>query len=173
MNPLSEIVNKNTFSRIRRNHALEHATLNVLNSRRRGGSPLAGYSDAFGFWIVGTVSTEELHLAANQALSRLQAGERELAIHPNCGTNFVVTGILAGTAAWLGMLGMEKSWRDRLDRLPNVILLTTVALILGQPLGLKVQEHVTTDGNPGSLEIVSIEPGQRSGVISHRVITKG
>jgi hypothetical protein len=173
MNVNPVVINKDTISRVRRNHALEHATLNVLSSRRRGGPALAGYSDPFGFWIVGSVSTEELRVAADQALNRLRAGEYNLAIHPNCGTNFVVTGILAGTAAWLGMLGMNKTWRDRLDKLPNVILLTTAALVLGQPLGLKVQEKVTTEGDPGAMEIVRIDANQRAGVITHRVITRG
>ena len=51
------------FSRIRRNHGLEHATLTTLAGRfpRR---PLAGYSDPGGFWIVGNVETEALADAA-------------------------------------------------------------------------------------------------------------
>ena len=80
------------FSRVRRNHALEHATLQVLaeeNPRLR----MAGYSGPKSFWLVGEVDTDKVVDAARQALARMQGGERGLAIHPHCGTNLVTTGM--------------------------------------------------------------------------------
>jgi len=88
------------ISRIRRNHALEHASLQVL-SRRKPRTPLAGFSDWRGITILGNVSTAELQEAVEEARGRLKAGEHLLAIHPNCGTNYATSGILAGFAAWL------------------------------------------------------------------------
>ena len=48
-------------------------------------------------------------------------------------------------------------WRERLERLPLVAVFATVALILAQPLGLTIQRDITTSGDMGALEIVSIE----------------
>ena len=84
-------------SRVRRNHGLEHATLHVL-SRRHPGQPLSGHSDTGGFWLVGNLPTEEVYSAAQEALVRLNAGERSLAVHQNCGTNYVISGSMAALA---------------------------------------------------------------------------
>jgi hypothetical protein len=160
------------FSRLQRNHGLEHATLHMLAETHPHLS-LAGHSDMGGFWILGNVETEELRGAVSEALGRMQNGEHELAVHPNCGTNFVATGALAGLAAWTGMLGAGSSTRDKFERLPIVIGLATIALLAGQPLGLLLQARVTTSGYPGSLEVVDIQASQRGRVRAHRVVTRG
>ncbi|MBN1145843.1 MAG: hypothetical protein JXA78_01205 [Anaerolineales bacterium] len=166
------LLNVAPLSRIRRNHGLEHATLHVLadGKPRR---PLAGHSDLSGFWIIGEVSAEELQAAAGEALRRLQNGEHELAVHPNCGTNIAASGLLAGVAAALGMFGAGRSLRDKLERLPLAVGMATLALILAQPLGLLLQERVTTSGAPLSLEIVEISSNERGRFKAHRVITQG
>jgi hypothetical protein len=160
------------FSRLQRNHGLEHATLHMLAESHPHLS-LAGHSDLGGFWILGNVETEDLRGAVSEALTRMQNGEHDLAIHPNCGTNFVATGALAGVAAWTGMLGSGRSTRDKFDRLPIVIGLATLALLAGQPLGLLLQARVTTSGYPGDLEVVDVEPSQRGKMRAHRVATRG
>jgi hypothetical protein len=103
----------------------------------------------------------------------MRNGESRLAVHPNCGTNFVTGGVLAGAAAGLTMLGAGRRLRDQFDRLPMAIMLATVALILAQPLGLKLQEHVTTSGEPGGLRVVEIRVQKRGAVTTHRVVTAG
>ena len=85
------------FSRIRRNHGLEHATLHVL-AQRHPKISMAGHSNATGFWLLGDVDTEDLSDAIEEALRRMRSGERNLAVHPNCGTNFVSAGTIAGLA---------------------------------------------------------------------------
>jgi hypothetical protein len=159
-------------SHIRRNHALEHATLQVL-ARTNPFLRLAGYSNLGGFWIVGEISTDLLAAAVMEALARLRAGEIGLAIHPNCGTNFVATGFLAGIAGWLGTLGAGSGFRRKLERLPVVIGLVTVTIILANPLGPLLQAKVTTQPDIGNLEVVRIERGMRQQVAIHRVVTKG
>ena len=166
------LVNFAPLSRIRRNHGLEHATLHVL-AEGKPRRPLAGHSDMSGFWIIGEVSTEELQSAVGQALRRLQNGEHELAVHPNCGTNIAASGLLAGAAAALGMFGAGRRTRDKLERLPLAISLATLALIVAQPLGRLLQEQVTTSGLPLSLEIVEISSHESGRFKSHRVITQG
>lgn len=169
MNQLLEIP---VISRIRRNHGLEHATIHVLsdqNPRR----PLAGHSDANGFWILGEVGTEELLEAAQTALSRLNNGERELAVHPNCGTNFATYGTFAGLGAFIALAGSGNRTKDRLERLPLAAVLATFALILAQPLAFRLQRNVTTSGEMHGLKITRITRTFVGNRTAHRILTKG
>ena len=170
MDYLDKVLNFPLFSRIRRNHALEHATLQVL-SRKKPNLMVAGYSDTRGFLIIGAVSTDQLHDAVNEALRRLRSGEESLAIHPNCGTNFATNGIVAGLLGWLAMLGSDRNFKRNLDRLPMVILLVTIGIIIAQPLGPLVQARVTTDGDIAELEVTEITRFERQGTPVHRVKT--
>jgi hypothetical protein len=171
-NDLRGILEYAPVSRVRRNHGLEHATLHVL-AERHPGRPLAGHSDLSGFWIIGDLTAEDLASAIQEARLRLESGESKLAVHPNCGTNFATSGVLAGLAAAVVMFGVGKRARDNLDRLPLAILLATLALIVSQPLGLKLQEHVTTSGAMGLLRVVDIIPRLQGKVTAHRVLTEG
>lgn len=164
------VLNMDILSRIRRNHGLEHATLRVLAERVPSRS-VAGHSDVNGFWILGDVTTAELTSTAQDALRRMQNGEHSLAIHPNCGTNFATSGVMAGMAASLAMFGAGRRWQDKLERVPLAITLATLALIVAQPLGLKFQQTVTTSGDPQGLKILEITQTKRGKMIAHRVIT--
>ncbi len=159
------------FSRIRRNHGLEHATINVL-SEVFPYRPMAGYSYPGGFFIVGDIPTEHLREAALEALSRLNNGERHLAIHPNCGTNFAVAGFLTGLLVWIGMAG-AKTRRQKVERLPLALTLATIGLLASQPLGPKVQERITTSGYPQGLSIEEVFPIRIGRFSVHQVLTKG
>ena len=160
------------ISRTRRNHGLEHATMKVLNNKIPSRN-LGGVSSPQGFTIIGDVSAEEVADAAIEALKRLRAGEADLAIHPNCGTNFAVPGAFAGLAAWLGTLGSGKRFKEKLERLPLMIVLATAALVLTYPLGPKVQERFTISGDPQGLELERVETTIRGGVKMHHVTTRG
>jgi hypothetical protein len=159
-------------SRVRRNHGLEHATLHILSERYPKLS-LAGHSDVNGFWLLGEVPTEEIRSAVDEALSRMNAGEHNLAVHPNCGTNFVTAGTFAGVAASLAMFGAGRRFRDKLERVPLAASMATVALIVAQPMGLLFQERFTTSGYPDKLEVVDILPSRRGRISAHRVTTRG
>ncbi len=171
MTVLEKVIENGPFSRVRHNHALEHATLQVL-AEKNPHLRMAGYSDPRGFWLLGEVSTAEVEEGAQQALDRLKGGESSLAVHPNCGTNLVTTGLLAGSFAWLGMLGAGHNSRDRAERLPLVISLVTLAMLVAQPLGPFIQQHVTTDAAAQGMEIVRVERSQRGEVPLHRVLTR-
>lgn len=170
-NILESILENPLVSRIRRNHGLEHATLQIL-SQRHPKLPLAGHSDGRGFWVLGDVSTEEVRSAVQEAVQRLQAGERNLALHPNCGTNFVTSGILASLAAFVALFGAGRRFRDRLERLPLMASLATIALVVSQPLGMRVQERFTTSSEISTLEVVQIIPSQRGRMKAHHVLTR-
>ena len=171
MSVFEQILNWGPFWRIRRNHGLEHATLQVL-AEKHSNLRMAGYSDPRGFWLIGDIETSQVEEAVHQALSRLRGGERNLAIHPHCGTNLVATGFLAGSAAWVGMLGAGRSWRDRIERWPLIVSLVTLAMVLAQPLGQFLQERVTTSAATSGLEIATIMRSQRGDMPVHRVMTR-
>ena len=153
----------------RRNHGLEHATLNLLSKRQQGS--FSGHSDSRGIWIIGTVSTDLLLETAQEALKRMNAGEHGLAIHPYCGTNFVTTGVVAGSLAWLFTLGRANSFKKKMGRWSLLVMVTTVGAILANPLGFKVQEKITTSGIPGDLAIKQIVRYERNGPMLHRILT--
>jgi hypothetical protein len=157
--------------RIRRNHGLEHATIHLLTEKNPRRS-IAGHSDAGGFWLFGNLTIDETKAAVEEALNRLTAGERQLAVHPNCGTNIVVSGAAAGLFGALSMSGAGKRRGALLERLPLAILLSTLALIVARPLGMRVQEKITTTGDPGNLEVVEIRQSHRGNLVMHRVETR-
>ena len=95
--PLCDNAAMRVLNRIRRNHALEHATLSVLAEGGARGL-MAGYSTSGGFWLVAPAPRRQVQEAASTALRRLSAGESRLAISPSCGTNFAVATLLAGLA---------------------------------------------------------------------------
>jgi hypothetical protein len=159
------------FSRIRRNHGLEHATLHVL-AQRFPNTPLAGHSDSWGFWILGDIPLENILEAAQNALQRLQTGQKQLAVHPNCGTNFATAGVFAGFSAWLVLAGVGNRWRDRLERLPLAIVLATLGVLVARPLGQIVQEKWTTSGTPEGLQIVSARLSRRGAIQAVRILTR-
>ena len=165
------ILDMPVLSRIRRNHGLEHATINILSERfpyRR----LAGYSFPGGFFILGDIPTADLREAVIQALVRMNNGERHLAIHEHCGTNYVASGFVAGLLAWLGMAG-AKSKRDKVERLPLVIALATFGFIASQPLGPVLQQRITTSGDPQGMSNPDSFPIRFGQVSLHRVVTQG
>lgn len=169
---LQGILETPLLSRIRRNHGLEHATLHIL-ARRYPRQNLGGHSTAAGFRIIGNVPTEAVIAAAHEALRRLRAGEAELAVHPNCGTNFVTAGIFSGLAGAAAMFGAGHRRRQQLERLPLAAALATLALIASLPFGLQLQRHITTSGRPGGLQIVSVQSSRRGGLTIHTVRTEG
>jgi len=169
---ISAILELPIISHIRRNHGLEHATLHTL-ANHLPQTMLMGHSDMGGFWIIGEVPPEMLHSAVQEAIARLRAGERQLAIHPNCGTNYVTSGALAGLAGAAAMLGSGKRMQDKLSRLPFAAALATMALIISQPLGLLLQARVTTSGDPGTLEVTAITHKKQGRLTVHHVQTRG
>ncbi len=124
--------------RVRQNHALEHATFTILAGMVPELSASAR-SNSNGFTIFGDVDLGMLRRALDEALRRLQAGEAELAIHPNCGTNLAV-GISLMTIGTL--LGMASSHTR--TRVASAAVSSMAGFIAARPLGEYVQRHFTT-----------------------------
>ena len=142
------------ISTVRRNHGIEHATVHMLTAHDPT-TRLVGRADTEGFNIYGDIPTEALISAAHEALERLQNGEGSLAVHPRCGTNLLVAGVMTALAAALA-LGRKPS----LKKLPDVILATTLAAFVAQPLGMTLQEFVTTSPDAVGAHIVRVRQSQ-------------
>ena len=141
---------------LRRNHALEHATI-VVMMERQPGRKLNGFSTDDGFFVQGVRSLEEVDSAAREALERLKGGERKLAIHRNCGTTIVAANLLAAifflSALGIGIyLGLS---------IINLFLLVIGAMLLSfvlrVPLSLFLQRFVTTEQDLTNAEVGWVE----------------
>jgi len=152
---------------VRRNHALEHATISVLASKLGHDVRLVGRATRNGFYLYGDVPGDRVQESTIEALGRLRRGEAHLAISPMCGTNLAVAGILAGVSSLLALGN-----RSRLERLPNVLLASMSAVLVAQPLGRLVQKHVTTSPDLSDTEVVGIRQGGRGPGRFHRVETQ-
>ena len=142
---------------LRRNHALEHATI-VVMMEREPGRKLNGFSTDDGFFVQGVRSISEVESAAKEAMRRLQNGEKRLAIHRNCGTTIVAANLLAAvfflvTLGFFLYLGVGNLY---LMILGSVVL----AFALRIPLSLILQRFVTTDADLTNAEVGWVEPAQ-------------
>ena len=142
---------------LRRNHALEHATIAVMMEREPG-RKLNGFSTDDGFFVQGVRSISEVESAAREAMRRLQNGEKRLAIHRNCGTTIVAANLLSAifflvTLGSFLYLGVGNFY---LMILGSVVL----AFALRIPLSLILQRFVTTDADLTNAEVGWVEPAQ-------------
>lgn len=140
------------FVILRQVHALEHATVwilsNTSNLQNASGSgksqdnkTLGGLSTDRGFYLYGELDPLKLKPAVNLALSRLQRGEWNLALHPRCGTNSSVAILLTASMAMTAHFLLP---REPLGQLLGLGLATTAATHLAPELGMLVQKYVTT-----------------------------
>jgi len=144
----------NFFSLTRWNHAIEHATIHIL-SRMTPFTSMAGRSNSRGFYIYGDVPTEMLQQAVEEAIRRLQHGERQLAIHPNCGTNMLASAVLAAGGTMLAVTGTKgRGW---IDQAPAGVLGALIGVVMGQLVGLRLQAHLTTDADFPPVRVEAIE----------------
>jgi len=158
--------------RVTRNHALEHATINVLTQRHKKFSA-QGNSTPWGFHlnIFGPINEDDVTAAVAEAHSRLKNGEKKLALHPNCGTVLLTTATLATLAAQ-STFALERRRRKYsqftlpalLNALPAAILAVVGALIAARPLGMTFQEKVTVNADIGDLQVTQVKKVSPSAV---------
>ena len=102
--------------------------------------------------MFGDIDTTELRSAIDEAQRRLRAGQADLAIHPRCGTNLAVAGILSGVAA-----ALASQLNPRQNRFSYAMLAS-----LGAPDGRSPHGHGNTaafhhDRGPGRPRVGDIE----------------
>ncbi|MGI8650014.1 MAG: DUF6391 domain-containing protein [Rubrobacter sp.] len=139
---------------LRRNHALEHATIAVMLEKEPG-RPLSGFSTDEGFFVQGVRTLDEVETASRVALSRLKDGQKKLAIHKNCGTTIVAANLLAAVfflaAVGLGVY-LGGQWLYLL-----IVAGVLLAFVLRVPLSLLLQRFVTTDADLTNAEVGWVE----------------
>lgn len=133
---------------LRRNHALEHATVNVLE-RRYGYRNLAGYAENNGFYIIGTNNIFQVEQAAREALTLLKRGEKELAVHDKCGTSISMVNFLS-SIVFISLILLTGNFS-----VLNILLAILFANLLGPLLGKFVQRNFTTSTDVSEMEIVT------------------
>ena len=158
---------KRVINSVRRNHALEHATISIMLSRH-GPMRVVGRAVPDGFYIYGDVPTDRLRELADEALARLQRGEAHLAVSPLCGTNIAVAGVLAGVGSYLALGAGAK----RGGGVSGAIVAAVLAVLAAQPLGRLIQQHYTTSPDLEGVRIVSVRPITRL-FRGHKVRTAG
>jgi len=143
---------------LRRNHALEHATI-VVMMEREPGRKLNGFSTDDGFFVQGVRSIAEVESAAREAMRRLQNGEKRLAIHRNCGTTIVAANLLAAVF-FLVALGLAFLYLGGSYLYLMILGSVVLAFALRIPLSLLLQRFVTTDADLKNAEVGWVEPAQ-------------
>jgi hypothetical protein len=153
------------LSRTRRNHALEHATIHMLSEQHKNFSA-QGNSNHRGFYlnIYGDIGEEQVRAAVDEAHQRMKGGQHHLAVHPNCGTVLLTTAAMGALASQTAFgLEQRRQQRQKMDMnvfvngLPGAILAGVLSLILSRPVGMALQEKLTTEGDLGNLVVVSVK----------------
>ena len=116
---------KRTLNAVRRNHALEHATIAVMMNKQ-GPMRVVGRASPDGF-VWANVTTERLREFAAEALGRSQKGEAHLAVSPLCGTNRSSPVCWPAQARTWPLL-----WAAGMDGLTNAVLAALVGVVAAQ-----------------------------------------
>ena len=152
------------IDRVRRNHAIEHATIAILAARGHR-PPMGGYSTPGGFWVYGSIPSDDVAGAATEAVARLRAGEDRLAVSPYCGTNLAVG--IAGAVLLAGLV--RKRVSSRSARVPLVAAAVLGAVLLRRPLGMAAQRELTTLAEVGEAEVTGVRRMSLGRHVLHRV----
>ncbi|MGM0419399.1 MAG: DUF6391 domain-containing protein [Bacillota bacterium] len=136
--------------RLRKNHGLEHATINILEERYNY-QGLAGYADENGFYIIGADDVFRVEVAAQEGRDRLIQGESELTIHERCGTtltaaNLISAVILIFLLFWTGYFTL---W--------TILIAMLVANFTGPLLGDILQRNITTSAQVQNMKIIGAD----------------
>src|SRR5438445_336408 len=139
---------KTVINAVRRNHALEHATISILLNRH-GPMRVVGRAVPDGFYIYGDIPTERLRELADEALARLQRGEADLGV--------------------LNLFNRMGDWEKRaplvIDQLealsPDVIAFQEVDLGLDQGMWIARQLNLRLTDQPHYRMKHAASPGKR------------
>lgn len=139
---------------IRRNHALEHATVNVIEERY-GLTHLAGYATEEGFVIRGIADPEMIYNASKIGLSRMQNGEKNLAIHQRCGTSLAASNFLASLLFVILLFSTKQA------NIWSMFLALILGSFTGSFVGPLTQKYITTATDLDKVEIMGYTPELR------------
>ena len=158
-------------SATRRNHALEHATMKILANRYKG-IKMMGHSNPTGFVLFADLPTELVTDAVLEARKRLKDGEKELAIHPGCGTNMAASSFLSGSAAFLVLMGLSNGKKPKWWQILLAAVTAVPVYNLSKPIGPLLQEKVTTDADIDGLEVTLVRSQKIKNSFIHYINTR-
>ncbi|MDD4570061.1 MAG: DUF6391 domain-containing protein [Tepidanaerobacteraceae bacterium] len=126
--------------RIRKNHSLEHATINVLEERYGRKLQAGGLAKPNGFSLSGPdlPPPYEIMSAVREGHFRMINGERDLAIHPRCGTSIAAANFLFSLVFIIILFSSNHL------SLLNIIAAFLLANLLANPFGRILQRFFTT-----------------------------
>ncbi len=153
---------------VRRNHGIEHGTVAVLLERGVL-PPMGGNATPGGFYIYSRASVDQVESAAMEALSRMAAGERDLAVSPYCGTNLVVSALVAAAVSYL----VARASGSSRPTFSALLWGAMASAVFARPLGALVQRHCTTLPDVEGVEIVSVTRYRLGPLAIHRFETAG
>lgn len=135
---------------VRQNHALEHATINVIEEKYDGIFNLSGYALTDGFIIRGNAPADMVYEAAKVGSMRLKRGERYLAVHKRCGTSIAVTNFISS------IIFLVLLFKYGYFNLFNIIIAIVLASLIGPLFGKYVQLYLTTAQDVKNMDIINI-----------------
>lgn len=138
--------------RVRKNHSLEHATINVLEQRYGRTLKVGGLAYSNGFSLSGPdlPSYYEVLDAVREGHSRMTSGERNLAIHPRCGTSMAAANLLFSIVFIIILIYAKRM--SVLYIIPAFLL----ANILSKSFGRILQKFFTTYQDVSDVYILDI-----------------
>ena len=154
---------KTAFNRrLRVNHALEHATVNVLEEKYNM-KGLAGLALPEGFRLFGydMPPPELIYRAASEGLERMRNGEKNLAIHTRCGTSILVTQLLVSLVYIVIIVWRFRAFNAYI--LPYFLLGLVLVNFVSRPLGKVVQRLFTTNTNVKNVTITEVSVEEKIG----------
>ncbi|HHU69678.1 MAG TPA: hypothetical protein GXZ31_05170 [Thermoanaerobacterales bacterium] len=146
-----EIIRIALNKRLRQNHALEHATINVIQEYYGENHLLSGLAKENGFYVKGPVNPAVIEQAARIGLNRLIAGDSYLAIHERCGTSIAAANFI------FSLIFMILLIRFGFFNILNILLAMIFANMIGPFFGKFMQKYLTTTTDVADVEIVGVE----------------
>jgi len=143
--------------RLKLNHALEHATLNILQEKNEKPKNISGGSNRDGFIINGAGDIEAVRAAAAEAIKRIGQGETDLIIHRGCGSTKLALGLIASLltlGAAIIYLRFLLLTRLGLFVIPACVL---IGVLVGYLLNSVAQRYLTTSRHADDVIIDSVE----------------
>lgn len=148
VNVPSQIYHIATNPSLRKNHGLEHATVNILE-KEYGFRNLAGYAEESGYYIIGADNTWVVEEAARKGLHLMKSGYGELAIHKRCGTSMTVANFIS---AIIFLLLLFYTGHFSIF---NMLIAVILANLIGPYFGQIIQKYFTTTADVRDMEIIS------------------
>ncbi len=141
-----------TDKRTRRTHSCEHATVNVLEGWYGPQPAVGGVATKDGFYVWGAEGFDPgaLIRAAQSGLARMKNGERDLALHPRCGTSLMAARLVFAIV-FLALLFAVGGFT-----LSGVLIALLASWAFGRPLGMLAQRYFTTSSEVGALHISEV-----------------